>query len=326
VALELARELEVKVEDLFALPEPESANNSVRADVLSASPPVAGRPVRLSRVGESWVGVPVNPVQYFLAEADGIVTHTRASRRTVDIGTFETEESLRNGIVVAGCDPAIGLLTQMVERLSGVEVVAAPASSRLALDWLKSGKVHVAGAHLEDRQTGEFNLPYVRAHLAGEDLSIVTFASWEEGFVVARRNPKRIRQVADLASKQVRLVNREPGSGSRALVDNLLRDAQIRPSQVRGYNQTAFGHLAAAQAVANGQADCCIATASAARAYGLGFVPIRRERFDLVFRREFLDLPAIRTMMDVLQRASLRRKLEALAGYDTSRTGAAPQR
>ena len=97
-------------------------------------------------------------------------------------------------LVLAGCDPATGLLARMVEKISGVEIVSAAASSKLALTWLSEGKVHIAGSHLEDPKTGEFNLPFIRKQFPGEEFSVVTFARWEEGLVVAPGNPKRIAQ------------------------------------------------------------------------------------------------------------------------------------
>ena len=121
----------------------------------------------------------------------------------------------------------MGLLARMVERVSGVEIVSAAASSRLALTWLSEGKVHIAGSHLEDAKTGEFNLPQIRKLFPDGDFRVVTFASWEEGLVVAAGNPKGIRKVEDLARKGVRFVNREPGSGSRALLDERLGQAGI---------------------------------------------------------------------------------------------------
>jgi molybdate-binding protein len=116
-------------------------------------------------------------------------------------------------------------------------------------------------------------------------------------------------------------MNRQPGSGSRMLLDRSLREAGISARNVQGYQRIAAGHLAAAYAVVAGDADCCLATRSAARAFGLGFVPLKSERYDFVFRRSTLESPAVQAFMDVLQRASLRRKLETLAGYDTSKTG-----
>jgi molybdate-binding protein len=210
----------------------------------------------------------------------------------------------------------------MVERLAGVEIVSAAASSRLALSWLKQGKVHIAGSHLEDPKTGEFNLPFIRQELPREDLTVVTFARWEEGLVLAAGNPKKIRKVEDLARAFVRLVNREEGSGSRALLDSLLAKAGIETDRIEGYGRVARGHLAAAYGVMAGEADVCLATRSAAKTFGLDFVPLHGERYDLVMRRKVAELPAVQAFLDVLQRAALRRKLEVLAGYDTAETGA----
>src|SRR5262249_30098259 len=119
----------------------------------------------------------------------------------------------------------------------------------------------------------------------------------------------------------IAIMNREPGSGSRALVDGLINSAGLSAKSVHGYDTVAFGHLAAAHAVLAGQADCCIATRSAAQTFGLDFIPLRSEQYDFVLYRETLRLAAVQAMFDALQRASLRRKLETLAGYDTSQTG-----
>jgi molybdate-binding protein len=268
-----------------------------------------------------WICAPAESIPYYLPEADGIITRTRKGAGEVTVRTLSADEPLEKRLVVAGCDPAISLLTRMTERLAGIEIVAVPASSRRALEWLKQGKVHIAGSHLEDPQSGEYNVPYLRKLLPHEDLTVVTFARWEEGFVVARGNPHGIRHAADLGRTQVRIVNREPGSGSRALLDMALRDAGVPATRVSGYDRVASGHLAAAYTVYRTDADCCVAPPSAARAFGLDFVPLRGERFDFSVRREFVELPAVRSLLDVLQRASLRRKLESVAGYDTSQTG-----
>ena len=317
VALKLARELEVSVEELFALAESESKSvDEFRADYLGATRPRAGQAVRLGRVGTKLISVPVSASPYFLPEADGIL---KDGGRVV---AFPSESAAHKRIVLAGCDPATSVLAHMVQEVAGLEVIHAPAASELALQWLKEGRVHIAGSHLEDPQTAEFNMPYVRKKFAGEDIGMVTFAEWEEGFVVRRGNPKGIQGAADLAGKRLSLINRQPGSGSRLLLDRLLREASIPPRSVQGYKRVAAGHLAAAYAVFSGEVDCCLATRSAARAYDLGFVPVKSERYDFVFRRSTLDLPFIQTFMDILQRAALRRKLEMLAGYETRKTGA----
>ena len=325
VALRLARELEVTVDDLFALQRgTQTPPESLAAEVLSASPPAKGQPVRICQIGSRWVSVPVSASPYYLPEADGVVQHaTKSTSRTTraDLLVFAKDEGAQARLVLAGCDPATNLLSRMVEKATGVEIVSAAASSRLALSWLKDGKVHIAGTHLEDPRTGEFNLPFVRKEFPLAEMMVVTFARWEEGLVSAPGNPKRVRKIEDLARKDVRFVNRELGSGSRALLDQLLAKCGIDSEKVRGYERVAFGHLAAAYSVMSGDADACLATRSAAQAFGLDFAPLHSERYDLVMRKRTAELPAVKAFLDVLQRATLRRKLEVLAGYDTSQTG-----
>jgi molybdate-binding protein/DNA-binding XRE family transcriptional regulator len=323
VALNLARELEVTVEELFSLQEgPGEPPESLDADLLSALAPAKRQPVRICQVGSRWVGIPVSASPYYLPEADGIIQRVGRAKGRADLAVFAQEESTsQKRLVLAGCDPATGVLSRVVEKISGVEIVSAAASSRLALTWLSEGKVHIAGLHLEDPETGEFNLPFIRRQFPDGDFSVVTFARWEEGLVVAPGNPKGIRKIEDLARKNVRFVNREPGSGSRALLDQRLEKAGIDGHRVQGYDRAANGHLAAAYCVVSREADACLATRSAAQTFGLGFIPLHNERYDLVMRKRTAELPAAKAFLDVLQRATLRRKLEVLAGYDTSQTG-----
>lgn len=321
VTLQLARQLEVAVEELFSLPsERQEDATTVTAEYLGQKPPHGGQAVRVCRVGTKVVGVPVDARPYHLPEADAVVAGSSKTGRT-KLCLFSEEETAKNKVVLAGCDPATSLLARMVERVSGIEIVHAPASSQLALDWLKEGKVHIAGSHLHDPDSAEFNLPFIRRQFPNRDMAVVTFARWEEGIVVAPGNPKEIRSIGDLARKNVRLMNREPGSGSRALVDTLLRTASVPGKSIQGYDRVAFGHLSAAHAVLAGDADCCVATRAAAQTFGLDFVSLRSERYDFVLHRESLRLAAVEAMLDALQRATLRRKLETLAGYDTSQTG-----
>ena len=335
VALNLARHLEVTVNELFALQESSlESPESLAAEVLSAAPEAKGQPVRICQIGSRWVSVPVSASPYYMPEADGIIK--RVGRSTsppargregsqattrADVIVFAKEEASQKRLVLAGCDPATSLLSRMVEKISGVEIVSAAASSKLALTWLKEGKVHIAGSHLEDPKTGEFNLPYIRKEFPDGDFIVVTFASWEEGLVIGAGNPKSVRKIEDLARKNVRFVNREPGSGSRGLLDKLLEKDGMTARNVQGYDRVAFGHLAAAYCVVSRSADVCLATRSAAQTFGLDFIPLRRERYDLVMRKRTADLPAAKAFLDVLQRSTLRRKLEVLAGYDTSETG-----
>jgi len=322
VALNLARELEVTVDELFSLQMGnQKSPESLSSEVLSAEKPAEGQPVRICQIGSRWVSVPASASPYYMPEADGVIKRTGRTNGRAELLVFAKEEAAQKRLVLAGCDPATGLLSRMVEKISGVDVVSAAASSKLALTWLSEGKVHIAGSHLEDPKTGEFNLPFIRKNFPGEDFSIVTFARWEEGLVIAPGNPKGIRKIEDLARKNISFVNREPGSGSRGLLDDLLQKAGMEANKIQGYGRIAFGHLAAAYCIASREADVCLATRSAAQTFGLDFIPLRSERYDLVMRKRTADLPAVKAFLDVLQRATLRRKLEVLAGYDTSETG-----
>jgi putative molybdopterin biosynthesis protein len=322
VALNLARQLEVTVDELFSLHDSAcKTTESLAAEVLSATPAVKGQPVRICQIGSRWVGVPVSATPYYMPEADGIISGTGRVKNRADLVVFAKDEASQKRLLLAGCDPATGLLARMVEKISGVEIVSAAASSKLALSWLADGKVHIAGSHLEDAKTGEFNLPFIRKQFPDEDFAVVTFARWEEGLVIAPGNPKGIHKIDDLGRKNVRFVNREPGSGSRGLLDKLLEKAGIETDKVQGYSRIAYGHLAAAYCVVSQEADVCLATRSAAQTFGLDFLPLHAERYDLVIRRKTAEMPAIKSFLDVLQRATLRRKLEVLAGYDTAQTG-----
>ena len=322
VALNLARELEVTVDELFSLQEgTQKSPESLAAEVLSATVPAKGQPVRICQIGSRWVSVPVSASPYYMPEADGIIKRAGRTNGRADLVVFAKEEAAQKRLVLAGCDPATGLLARMVEKISGVEIVSAAASSKLALTWMSEGKVHIAGSHLEDPKTGEFNLPFIRKQFPGEEFSVVTFAQWEEGLVISPGNPKHVRKIEDLARKNVKFVNREPGSGSRALLDKLLEAGGMDAQKVQGYDRVAYGHLAAAYCVVSREADVCLATRSAAQTFGLDFIPLHSERYDLVMRKRTTELPAVKAFLDVLQRATLRRKLEVLAGYDTSQTG-----
>src|SRR5260221_3318121 len=104
-----------------------------------------------------------------MPEADGIIKRNARGNGRADLIVFAKEEAAQKRLLLAGCDPATGLLSRMVEKISGVDIVSASASSKLALAWLKEGKVHIAGSHLEDSKTGEFNLPYLRKEVPDDD-------------------------------------------------------------------------------------------------------------------------------------------------------------
>lgn len=311
VALRLARILEVPVEELFHLdPERPAPPPTVKAHLIPAADLFPGTPVELCRVDGKLVGVPAVPAPWQLLPADGLLVDRAHS--TVQL-LHEEENAAR--LLIAGCDPATSVLARHLQR-AGVTLVAASVNSSVALELLRQRLVHVAGTHLHDE--GGAPKPLARK----TDAAVFAFAVWEEGLVLARGNPKEIGAIADLARKDVRLANRETGSGGRQLLDSALGKAGIAAARVRGYAETpATGHLAAAWRVYTGMADCCLATRSAARAFGLDFIPLMSERYDLVIRREHLELGAVERLLETLTQAAFRRELEGRCAYDTRETG-----
>lgn len=318
VALKLARLLGRTVEELFGEPAPATAGGRQRATVISSHParPAPGDRVQTWQVDDRWFASAALPYPAYLPVMDRVVARHGTSQISVDI------ESQRTGtpIVIAGCDPALSLLARALEARQ-LPSVLLPAASRTALRWLHEGRVDVAGTHLHDEHTGQFNLPFIDRIFGSDSVHVVTFAEWEEGLAVQPRHPGRVRSMAALANRNVRIVNREPGSGARAVLDAGLAAAGLPARRVRGYTHVAHSHLEATALVAGGGADCCVAGSAAAEWFGLRFVPLQVTRFDLVMRQDRCQEPRIRAVLDVLNDAPLRRSLAALAGYRTTLTG-----
>ena len=323
VALKLARVLEVRVEELFSLPGdlPAPEFRMEQAALLpGAENPREGQPVQLCRVDDRLVAAAPSPVPWYFPASDAIVAAQPATHGKARLRVFDAARQFQNRVLIAGCDPAISVLARYVQT-AGSELVLAHRNSSQALELLKERYVHVAGTHLRDESSGESNLPAIARLFPRNSVAVVSFAVWEEGIVTARGNPKAIRGVEDLARPDVTIVNREAGAGSRELLDAHLKRLKIAASTIRGYRVEAPGHLPAAWKVQTGEADACIATRAAARLFGLGFVPLVSERYDLAIRRQHLDLPGIRALLDVLNRSQFRRELDSLGGYDTTAAG-----
>jgi len=322
VALRLARALEVQVEDLFALPPKESASlRSEEATLLPGSEALyPGQPVQLCRVNKRLVASPPSPVPWYFPVSDAVVAGKPPKNGRTDVQVFDAVGDFRNRILIAGCDPGISVMAHHLQS-AGVELVLAQRNSSQSLKLLKEGCVHIAGTHLRDESSGESNLPEIGRMFPKNAVAVITFAVWEEGIVTAAGNPKNIKGMEDVARRDVTIVNREKGAGSRALLDSNLKRLKIESKNVRGYERIATGHLQAAWQVQSGQADCCIATRAAARVFGLGFIPLLSERYDLAIRRQHLDMPSIQTLLETLSRSNYRRELESLGGYDTRAAG-----
>ena len=179
----------------------------------------------------------------------------------------------------------------------------------------------MAGSHLLDPETGEYNISYVKRNLKGMKVHIYNLVLREQGFIVRKGNPKKIRGIEDLTRKDIRFVNRQAGSGTRVLLDYILKKQDIDPAEIRGYDHEEFTHMAVAVDVLSGVADCGMGIFAAAKALDLDFIPIGKEQYDLIIPSEFLNDKKIKEVLEIIRTPQFKKRVEELGGYDTKNSG-----
>lgn len=327
VSLRMARVLDTTVEELFELRDsPAGKPAEEMLDVILLGNPELippGHALRLCRVGSHTMAVAPEPGGLGLPPADALMVAPlhdgpRGVNARVQIIASNWKNSER--LMLAGCDPSAPILAGSLLR-SGFEMVVSYENSTRSVELLREGLVHVAGTHLFEVEGSELSLQDVFQGFPKGSLAIFRYAGWEEGLVMAPGNPKRIQSLKDLTRKEVRIINREPGAACRTLLDKLLLENGIAPTDVRGYDSVALGQLPAARAVQQREADCCISTQASARVLGLSFVPLARKPYLLAMRRTSLQSKPVQAMLAVLGKASFRREVEAAIGYDMRLSG-----
>jgi putative molybdopterin biosynthesis protein len=233
----------------------------------------------------------------------------------------------RQTIVVSGShDLSLELLADWLHaEQPGLALATAHVGSVDGLLALQRRAAHLAGAHLLDVDTGDFNVGHVRRLLTPQGVHVVLlgFVHRSQGLIVARGNPKRIHTLDDLLRDDVTFINRQPGSGTRVLLDYHLRRQGLPAEQIRGYAERVATHMAVASAVAQGRADCGLGIQAAAAAMGLDFAPLFDERYDLVIPVEHFDSPLLAPLVATLRRPdrAFAQCVAALGGYDTTAMG-----
>jgi putative molybdopterin biosynthesis protein len=225
-------------------------------------------------------------------------------------------------VIISGQDVSLDMLANHLERRGKtMRPLRAYAGSINSLLAMYAGEADVVSTHLFDGDTGEYNTPYVRRILCGYRYVIVNLLSRWAGFYVRAGNPKQIVDWTDFGKPGVRMVNREKGSGARTLIEEQLRLHGIAGRDVAGYDREEANHLAVAAAVARGEADVGVGIEKAARIVGVEFLPVIRERYDLVILKNAENEELIQIVRDILRSASFRDELAAIGGYDLTYTG-----
>ena len=287
--------------------------------------------VTLGRVGEKLVAVP-------LARGAGVITtmvHADGLMRIpsliegLNAGEAAEVELLRpmvdveNTILCTGShDLAIGVLEDQLKlRHPELKIAATNVGSLGGLLALQRGETHIAGTHLLDPDTGDYNIPEIRRVIPQIPVILLHLAQREQGILVARGNPKAIRTLQDLTRGGIRFVNRQPGSGTRVLLDYELKKLSIDGATIAGYEREEFTHMAVGVAVASGLADAGLGVRAAAQALTLEFIPIASEQYDLLIERRFFESIRGEELLATIRSESFKSAVNALGGYDTAKAG-----
>lgn len=261
-----------------------------------------------------------------LVRADGIVivppgTQGYEADETVPVRLYRSRAEFERTIVCIGShDVTLDLMAEFLAR-AGRRLVSVNAGSQAGLISLSRDHSHVAGCHLLDPETGDYNLQYVRRYLPKRRMKAVALALRDQGLIVKAGNPRRIRGLMDLMREDVTFVNRQRGAGTRVLLDYHLGRQGVALDRIRGYNLETYTHLAVAAAVASDRADCGLGIAAAATALGLDFIPLFQERYDLVMPREIAEDELLAPLLELLNAGRFRKEVARLPGYDVSVMG-----
>jgi putative molybdopterin biosynthesis protein len=285
--------------------------------------------VTLAQVEDRLLAIPLHRgagVITSLVRADGLAHIPRFSEgvevgQSVEVRLYLPLDVIQKTLLMMGShDPMLDLLGGFLsQRHPDYRLNSAHVGSLGGLVALKRKEAHLAGSHLLDEITGEYNLSFVHKYLPGEPVQIITFAHREQGLLIPKGNPLGVQSLDDLP--RLRYVNRQRGAGTRLLLDYELKQRGISPESIEGYEREEYTHLAVAAAVASGSADCGMGVRSAAIALGLDFVSIGWERYDFIIPAAYLNLPAIQYLLDLLHDAEFRGAMGQQAGYDLGEMG-----
>lgn len=288
--------------------------------------------VKVGKVGENFIATPVSRgagVLMSLVRADGFVRIPAMSEgigagAEIEVELMRTRHDIENTIVCIGShDNALDLLSNSLKkRYPGTSLSSAHVGSMGGLVALKKGEAHLAGTHLLDENTGEYNISFINRLLSDKRIVLMNLVYREQGLLVPKGNPKNIRSFEDLTREDVVFVNRQSGAGTRLLTDKCLRELGIKPGEVRGYEREEYTHMGVASAVLTGIADTGLAILASARALNLDFIPVAQERYDLAIAREFFETDLLQRLLRIVKEDSeFRNAVKELGGYDVSDMG-----
>jgi len=288
--------------------------------------------VKVGKVGDTVIATPISRgagAVMTLVRADGILTVPAGSEgigagQQVEIELLRDFDEIADTLVFIGShDNILDVLANILHRSKPVCFLSsAHVGSMGGIMAIKRGEAHLAGTHLLDEASGEYNIPFIRKYLADVPLTLTNLAYREQGFLVPRGNPEGIAGFEDIAARGLRFINRQRGAGTRILTDLELKKRGIDPGRIVGYDHEEYTHMNVASAVASGLAEAGMGIRAAASALHLDFIPVTRERYDLIIPEAHRHDPKVEKLLAIIETDSdFRTTVEGLGGYNLKDCG-----
>ncbi|MGE4277070.1 MAG: molybdopterin biosynthesis protein [Lawsonibacter sp.] len=287
--------------------------------------------VRMGRVGDKLMASPLSRgsgvISSFM-KADGILEVPQGvegyeTGSAVQVRMLRPVSELEHTLVAIGShDPLLDEVADMIHRADGsLYMSSTHVGSMGGIMAVRRGETHVAGIHLLDEKDGSYNTSFIRRYFPKGGVRLVECVGRTQGLMLQKGNPKKIGGIADLAVPGLRYVNRQRGSGTRILMDYLCKKNHLETDSIYGYDRVEFTHMSVAAQIEAGTGDAGMGIYSAAKLYGLDFLPICMEQYDLLIPDVAWETPMVRQLLDVLQSGAFRAKLESMGGYRLDHPG-----
>ncbi len=283
--------------------------------------------VTLGKVGKELIATPAGKgagAVMSLVRADGLLTLPAGSEgvgggEAVEIELLRPLNDVQSTLVSIGShDNILDILANILHKdRQAIRLSSAHVGSMGGIMAIRRGEAHLAGSHLLDAESGEYNISFIKRFLADTPLQLINLCYRQQGLMVARGNPLKIAGLQDVADRKLSFINRQNGAGTRLLTDKSLNDLNIKSKDINGYEHEEYTHMSIAAAIASGSVDCGMGILAAARALDLDFVPVAEERYDLIIPKIFLEDEKITTLLDVItNNAEFNKLVQNLGGYD----------